>query len=168
MLHSPVLLLPCSGEGSVAPSPLGTVYFAVWNFRPPPSPPTGLGLLMALEYSFTPCDRNEFLGKRKWSLILRFPPPHCPIYQKNGLPQSWAVYRVSELTWAHTDDFPFGSILRPCPGCTCFATGPWPRGSESFLDDQEVRNLEKGGPTSYNCQGVSQLNLSHWFHSVCH
>ena len=68
------------------------------------------------------------------------------------LPCSWAVYRVSELTWAHTRDFRAVSILGLCPSCTCFATDSCPRDNESFLDDQEVRNLGKGKRTSCSCQ----------------
>lgn len=68
------------------------------------------------------------------------------------LPCSWAVYRVSELTWAHTRDFCAVSILGLCPSRTCFATNSWPRDNESFLDEQEVRNLGKGKPTSCSWQ----------------
>ena len=118
---------------------------------------------MALEYSFTPCDRND-------KVVLKFETSSIPlqyiyiyIYTHTHmhmcihiytfeLPCSWAVYRVSELTWAHTRDFCAVSILGLCPGCTCFAADSWPRDDESFRGDQEVRNLGKGKPTSCSCQ----------------
>lgn len=98
----------------------------------------------------------NFLTKEGSSLIQRlYPLPHP---SKNELPPpsptpaKGGCLQSLHTDQAHTGDSPAGSILRPSPGCTCFATDSWSRDNQAFSDDQEVRNLRKGGLISYSCQ----------------